>query len=130
MSTRGQFYVRMAFDLRRAGWKVRQVAGRRIWYKGRPGAEITATGLDHAWNMEHMLRRCNAPSMFMWGLDAAELLGAVAPDPVAKAISPQKRNKAAAALEALDSFTGTTQMDQAIFARVSEPARKLLESML
>lgn len=77
-----------AMDLSRAGWKVRQVAGRRIWYKGQAGAEIVAQSMDHAEQMEMTLRRCRAPSLFMYGPDVAELLGASPPPPPPKLPRP------------------------------------------
>lgn len=74
----------VALYLANAGWKVRQIAGRRIWYKGQAGAEIVARGMAEAEAMEYTLRMCRAPSLFMYGRDIAELLGALPPTPKPK----------------------------------------------
>lgn len=119
---------RIAIWLRNCGWKVRQVDRRQIWYKGRAGAEIVARHMADAERLEYTLQRAHVSS-FMWGLDVAMLLNSGPPVPEPKPPSTQKRNKAAAALEALDGFTGTTQMDQAIFATASAPARAILAKL-
>lgn len=65
-----------AMDLARQGWKVRQIAGRRCWYKGKAGAEIVAKNMDDAERLEMTMRRTKAPSLFMFGPDIAEAMGA------------------------------------------------------
>lgn len=85
--------ARLAMELRGCGWKVRTVAGRRIWYKGQAGSELVARNMDHAFNLETTLRRSKA-SGFMWGLDIAELLGSSPPqppEPVTRMENPNQR---------------------------------------
>lgn len=71
----------VAMFLNRCGWKVRQIAGRRIWYKGRAGAEIVARNMAEAEQMEYTLRRTMPQSVFMYGQEIAEVLGALPPTP-------------------------------------------------
>lgn len=116
----------LAIWLKNAGWKVRQIAGRRIWYKGQPGAEIVARGMEEAESMERTLRLCRAPSLFMYGRDVAELLGATAPTPADKPKWKARRLAAATALDYLNSATFPNEAERDLFQELVGPARKIL----
>lgn len=118
--------ARMAIDLQRCGWKVRQIAGRRIWYKGQAGAEIVAKGMQDALNMELTLRRTMAPSLFMYGPAVAELLGALPPTPPEKPKHKARRIAAATALDHLNSATFGNEAERDLYEELTAPARKIL----
>jgi hypothetical protein len=118
-------------DLQRMGWKVRQVAGRRIWYKGQAGAELVAANMDHAEQLELTMRRSRAPSLFMYGPDIAEILGAQPPEPSRD--PPKGRGKrlaAARALDHLNSATFPSVAERDLFQELVAPAREILFSMM
>lgn len=77
--------------LKNAGWKCRQINGRRIWCKGRAGAEITARNMLEAEQLEWTLRRTKAPSLFMYGREVAEILGSAPPEPEEEAESTRRQ---------------------------------------
>lgn len=117
--------------LRNAGWKVRQVAGRRIWYKGQAGAELVARHMTEAMNLETTMRRTKTGG-FMWGRDIAELLGSVAPPPPPpKVKSPGAKLRAAAkaALEDMDSATYGDETERDISLAATAKARKILKRL-
>lgn len=124
------YRIEIARRLSASGWKVRQVAGRRIWYKGRAGAEIVAQGMDAAWNLELTLRRTKTGG-FMWGLEIAELLGSVPPAPRPKTAkqSTRQQRAARAALADMQSATFANEGERDLFMDVTTKARKVLEAI-
>jgi hypothetical protein len=112
----------IAMFLRDCGWKVRQIGGRRIWYKGKAGAEIVARGMEDAERMEYTLRKTRAPSLFMYGPDVAELLGAMPPPAPPTKLKGMRRHVALAEelIRELDQHEGAAVWSKSLKEKLAK----------